>query len=182
MLTYHLKTARPTAALRAALPRCPRGHHVRRLARRHAPAEQASARGEPAHQPDHGRDRLRSACRRGLHRFRAETRLFRAGAACRAGLRSRRSHLHRLCRQFRLRGDLSLRFSHDFVDNGCFPFSTWAQAVAQCAERILECAAPCDRPMRRGGTSRGDRALPARLPRHQCLAGQHPSSAQVRSI
>ena len=82
------QTARPTAALRAALPCCPRGHHVRCLARRHAPAEQTPAGGQSARQPDHRGNRLRSACRRRLHRLCAKARLLCAGAACCAGFRA----------------------------------------------------------------------------------------------
>ena len=108
------QTARPTAALRAALPRCPRGHHVRCLARRHAPAEQTPAGVQSARQPDHRGNRLRPACRRRLHRLCAKARLLCAGAACRAGFRAAGAICTAFAADFRLRGDLSLRFSHRF--------------------------------------------------------------------
>ena len=43
--------------------------------------------GQSARQPDHRGNRLRSACRRRLHRLCAKARLLCAGAACRAGFR-----------------------------------------------------------------------------------------------
>ena len=107
------QTARPTAALRAALPRCPRGHHVRRLARRHAPAEQTPAGGQSARQVSEPQEPFAPP----LPPISASEETY------------------------------PYDFRTDFVDNGCFPFSTWARlsrsVLSEYSSALLRATDPC---------------------------------------
>ena len=84
----------------------------------------------------------------GSHRLCAKpaATLCRSSLPCRSP--SRRSHLHRLCRQFPASEETyPYDFRTDFVDNGCFPFSTWARlsrsVLSEYSSALLRATDPC---------------------------------------